>query len=101
MNHLTIQDQKKNKRILVHNKRREWIQRYSPSIDQIQEYILYFNWPKDHVIALYYPLKGEVDLRFLHEKYPHIVYPDQKERFIFAKKDSSFCFSIFFLPTGA
>ena len=101
MNNLTIHEQKKNKRNLIHNKRKEWIQSGSLSTDRIQEYIGYFNWPQDYIIALYYPLKGEVDLRFLHERYSHIVYPNQEERFVFAKKDSSFVFqSSFYQPVS-
>ena len=101
MNNLTIHKQKKNKRQIIHNKRKERLQSGSLSTDRIREYIEYFNWPKDSIIALYYPLKGEVDLRFLHENYSHIVYPNQEERFVFAKKDSSFVFqSSFYQPVS-
>ena len=99
MNILTIQSQKKNKRLLIHNKRKKRLQGCSSFTDQIQEYVSCFDWPKDSIIALYYPLKGEVDLRFLHERYPRIVYPNQKGRFIFAKKDCPFVFqSSFYQP---
>ena len=92
----TVEDikfQKEQKRVQFKDIHRS---AWKNQVENIKNYVLAFDWPKSHRIAIYYPLKTEIDLRFLHQKYPHIAYP-VSEGFVFANEKTSFSKKIFIL----
>ena len=81
-----IQSQKKQKRAQL-----KTLTIFNDQVKNIEKYIEAFNWPSSYRIAIYYPLKSELDLRFLHKKYSHIAYPvSEGMGFVFARETTPF-----------